>query len=260
MAKGNFFSTLRRAILIFILAAVALGSYLSRVRSTDWIEPLWVTIYPINGDNSEVTQTYIDALEESDFIAIERFIKTEALKFGVTTDDPVLVKLRNQLASKPPETPEKRSLPAVMLWSLKLRYWANRAEATDPKPKGDIRVFVLYYDPEKSPTLKHSLGLQKGLIGVVHGFANAALNSQNNVIITHELLHTLGASDKYRDGNYPIYPHGFAAPEKQPLLPQDHAEIMGGRIPKTQDHAEIPANLTQVVVGNVTAQEINWIP
>ncbi len=259
MAKGNLLSTLRKLTLLFVLIAVALGSYLSRVRSTDWIEPLWVTIYPINGDNSPVSQQYIEDLEQTDFAAIEDFIRRESGRYNLDNENPVFMKLRNPIVSRPPEPPEQRQVLSIMWWSLKLRLWANRAQSTDSKPKGDIRIFVLYYDPDTSPTLKHSLGLQKGLIGVVHAFAKSSLNPQNNVVIAHEMLHTLGASDKYGGSNYPAYPDGFAQPNKTPLLPQTKAEIMGGRIPITEEHADIPPGLRQVLVGEATAREINWV-
>ncbi|MEM7280269.1 MAG: hypothetical protein AAF438_01370 [Pseudomonadota bacterium] len=259
MAKADGLSTLRKIILLMILAAVALGSYLSRVRSTDWIEPLWVTVYPINGDDSAETDSYINQLEQADFLDVENFIQREASRFSVGNADPLFMKLRMPIDERPPEPPASRNLLSIMWWSLRLRVWANGVERKDPEPGGDIRIFVLYYDPTVHITLRHSLGLQKGLIGVVHAFARADLNPQNNVVIAHELLHTLGATDKYQDGNYPVFPQGFADPDKQPLLPQTHAEIMGGRIPKTEDQAEIPPSLRNVVVGPTTAKEINWI-
>jgi hypothetical protein len=56
---------------------------------------------------------------------------------------------------------------------------------------------VLYHDPALTPIVPHSLGLTKGLIGVVYAFASPEMNGANNVVIAHELLHTVGATDKY---------------------------------------------------------------
>ena len=82
----------------------------------------------------------------------------------------------------------------------------------------------------------------------------------NNVIIAHEFLHTLGASDKYdpADG-LPLFPLGFAEPEKEPRFPQRLAEIMGGRIPLSDYDAEIPGSLKHVIIGADTALEIRLI-
>ena len=60
-----------------------------------------------------------------------------------------------------------------MLWSLKLRYWAWNISRHAQEPE-DVRIFVLYHDPALTPTVPHSLGLTKGLIGVVYAFADSA--------------------------------------------------------------------------------------
>ena len=260
MAKGNFFKTIRISILLIILASVALGGWLSKVRTTDWREPLWVTIYPINGDNSPVTAKYISELIPDQFLPIEAFVLREAKKFDLSITEPVIMKLRSEVKEQPPKAPGAGNVLKIMWWSLKLRLWANKMEDRDSELPGDIRMFVVYYDPQVNPTVQHSLGLQKGLLGVVHAFAGRDQNAQNNVVITHEMLHTLGATDKYDvQGNLPIYPAGFAEPNKQPLYPQKYAEIMGGRIPKSENEATIPLGLKRVVVGSATAVEINWV-
>jgi hypothetical protein len=43
-----------------------------------------------------------------------------------------------------------------------------------------------------------------------------------------------------------------------PRVPQQFAEIMGGRIPISSLRADQPAGLHQVVIGRLTAREINW--
>lgn len=79
------------------------------------------------------------------------------------------------------------------------------------------------------------------------------------MVLAHELLHTLGATDKYAPStNAPLYPDGYAAPEARPLLPQTKAELMAGRIPVEEQRAEIPESLSQVVIGMATSREIGW--
>ena len=58
----------------------------------------------------------------------------------------------------------------------------------------------MYHDPSTLQTVPDSHGMQKGLIGVVHAFAQRPMAGTNNIVITHELLHTLGATDKYDPG------------------------------------------------------------
>ena len=73
-------------------------------------------------------------------------------------------------------------------------------------------------------------------------------------------LHTLGASDKYdRANNQPIYPDGYAEPDKSPLHPQRKAEIMAGRIPVSERKAVMPKSFATSSIGVKTAREIRWI-
>ena len=122
----------------------------------------------------------------------------------------------------------------------------------------DVRIFVRYHRPNLAVTLENSVGLQKGMVGIVNGYASRRHRGTNNVIIAHEFLHTLGATDKYsaNDGQ-PIGPDGLGEPDRQPLYPQRYAEIMGGRIALADDDSIIPKSLKYAVVGSLTASEIN---
>ena len=122
-----------------------------------------------------------------------------------------------------------------------------------------MRIFVLFHDPVVGVRLPHSTGLQKGLIGVVNAFAQSDMEGSSNVVIAHELLHTLGATDKYEPNGSPRFPDGYAEPDASPRTPQRRAEIMAGRIPVSETQAEIPEGMSQVVIGAQTAREINWI-
>jgi hypothetical protein len=96
------------------------------------------------------------------------------------------------------------------------------------------------------------------LLGVVHVFASDSQQAQNNIVIAHELLHTLGAIDKYDASGQPLNPQGYADLHAYPLHPQQQAEIMAGRIPVTEHRAEMPRSLADTVIGYATAAEIGW--
>jgi hypothetical protein len=147
----------------------------------------------------------------------------------------------------------------VIAWNLKMRWWVYRS--TDTVGLGPlVKMFVLYFDPAQSKRLAHSTGLQKGLIGRVNTFAARDMAKQNNVIIAHEFLHTLGATDKYDPAtSQPLYPDGYANPDLKPLLTQRYAEIMAGRTPLSQTEAETPTSLDDALIGSKTALEINWL-
>jgi hypothetical protein len=251
------FRKLRILLLLFVLFLVATGSWFEHARLTDWDAPVWAVVYPIAGDDSPITRDYLRRLHIDQLAVMERFLASEARSHGVAARQPLKVVLGPRLADLPPAPPAEASPLAVMLWSLRLRYWAWVNEQQDLL--GDVSLFVIYHDPARSPTVPHSLGLKKGHIGVVHAFADHEMTQANNVVITHELLHTLGATDKYDlRTDLPLYPLGYADPERRPLYPQDQAEIMAGRIPLGAEAAAIPDSLAQTVVGKATAREIGW--
>ena len=259
MAKGNFWRMMRIMILLYVLLFVAAGAWLARATTTDWDETLYVGIYPLNGDGSTVSADYIQALDERTFRGVERFMQRESARYGITIDSPVRIEVGEPVDDRPPAPPADRNVLKVMTWSLSLRYWAWRMQGRQPGPRPDVRIFVAYHDPQTNRALAHSLGLEKGLIGVVNGFAARRLAGGNNVVIAHELLHTLGASDKYDPGtSLPLFPAGYAEPDRAPLHPQRRAEIMGGRTPLSATEAVTPENLDEVVVGPATAVEIRW--
>jgi len=252
------FKKIRILILLYILLMVAGGAWLNKERTTDWDKPLTVAIYPINGDGSEATHKYINSLDFETFKPIEDFFIHEAKKYQLTLKKPIDIDLAPEINEQPPKPPYGKSVLSVMYWSLKLRYWSwSRDNYKYPK---EIQVFVIYFDPEKQKTVAHSLGLQKGLIGVVNAFADKKMAKENNIVISHEILHTVGAADKYNPRtNQPLYPIGFAEPDRAPVLPQKKAEIMAGRIPVEENKAEIPKGLKQAVIGKATAFEIRWL-
>ncbi|MGH1461534.1 MAG: hypothetical protein ACRBB6_05830 [Neptuniibacter sp.] len=260
MAKRSFWSQLRLLLLVVLLLIVSLNSWLSRVRSTDWQEPLWVAIYPINADQRADTQLFLDALQDEHFDEIEEFFNRESSRYGVTLDQPLQVFLAPEVMGQPPKPPVQASILDSVIWSLKLRYWAWGNDNWNQPSSPDIKIYVRLFSPINQQVLEHSMGLQKGMIGVVNGFSSIDYQAQNNFVTVHEILHTLGASDKYDVTNgQPVWPEGYADPYQDPLLPQYRAEVMGGRVPQSQGFALIPSSLKQVVVGPKTASEINWL-
>jgi hypothetical protein len=159
----------------------------------------------------------------------------------------------------PPAAAPDASLLARVLWSLRLRHYRMSALEPIARARPKITLFLLYHDPAQAAMLPHSLGLQRGLMGVVHLFATRAQAAQNDIVIAHELLHTFGATDKYdADSDVPVYPEGYAEPRREPRFPQRYAEIMAGRVPLGPQLQIMPDDLSQTLVGPATAREIGW--
>jgi hypothetical protein len=250
---------LRILFLLLVLLLVALTTWQDRYRSTRWREPLYAAIFPIAADASPVTSQYVASLTVERFKPIDRFFAREAARYPLRTGEPVRTRLRPELRESPPQRARSPNPIATALWSLKLRYWAWRVSGHVNEPE-DIRIFVLYHDPALTPAVPHSSGLTKGLIGVVYAFASPHMDGENDVVIAHELLHTLGATDKYQAlDDAPRFPEGFGDPQQIPLFPQRYAELMAGRRMLSADRWQQAESLDEVVIGPATAREIRWL-
>jgi len=250
---------IRVLILLVVLLWAATHTWVERNSSTRWKEPLWVGVFPINADGSPTAQHYIDSLSDRAFLDIEDFTAREAHRYGRQLEQPVHVLLYPQLRQAPPQLERNTRLLGTAWWSFKLRWFAWRTLDFGGRPPPRIRLLVLYHDPSALQELPDSHGMQKGLLGVVHAFALPSMAETNSIVIAHEMLHTLGATDKYDQANgLPLFPLGFAEPDRKPLYPQEKAEIMAGRRPLSPQDAQMPAALDEVVIGPATAAEIRW--
>jgi hypothetical protein len=259
VAGRSFLGNLRLALLVLVLLFVALGAWLDRARVRDWDTGLRVTIYPVAVGGTATAES-VARLNAEQFAELPRFMREEARRHGLALDEPLRVRVSHAATAPPPTLPADGGWLRTVFWSLHTRYWAWRVQARDPLPPPDVQVFALYHDPEPARALPDSLGLSKGLVAIANVFALHEASGSNNVVLVHELLHTLGASDKYdpRTGE-PTVPQGLGDPAQQPLYPQATGEIMAGRIAVAPGEAVIPGDLRQMRVGTVTAREIGWI-
>lgn len=251
------FRQLRILSLLLILLFVAASTWYSRASTTDWDETLYIAIYPINADGSDAARNQIAALNKQQFFDIEKFFAREAIRYTQTRVKPIEIEVAPEVKELPPALDRRGNFLQTGWWSLKVRWWASENDTAEIPP--DIKVFLLYYDADKYEVLDHSVGLQKGLVTIVKAFTGRKNIKRNNVIVAHELLHTVGATDKYDlRSNLPAFPNGFADPDQSPLYPQKRAEIMGGRIPLSESTAEQPDSLWETIIGPGTAIEIGW--
>lgn len=254
----SLFKLARILILLTVFVVLAFSAKRDKLHSRSWAEPLDVVVYPINADDgSAEVEQYIGDLDDQRFEAVDRFFRRQSEGYELIAASPTRMRLGQVLDELPPAAPRPDAgYPAIVWWGVQFRYWIFRHT---PDDDADIRVLALYHEAKEGRRLPHSLGLDKGLVAVVHAFANSRQDAQNNVVIAHELLHTVGATDKYDADNQPIFPDGYADPEQSPLYPQTHAEIMAGQVALSENDSRMAENLNQCVIGERTAREINWL-
>ena len=255
----QLFKNLRVLLLLGFLIFITLLTTHQIVYTRNWSSTLQAVILPINADGHLNTNDYIKSLTTADFSQIDRWLRREAAKFDLPLTEPVQVVLGEQIKTLPPEFPVDPTPVGVMFWGLRFRWWAYRNTPDDSGSLTRVRIFVMYHEGNSDKPLAHSLGLQKGLLGLVHAYALDSQTKQNNIVIAHEMLHTVGAVDKYEAWGNPIYPVGYANSNRNPLFPQRSAEIMAGRIPTSFGSSYMAESLKSVVINRHTAREINWI-
>ncbi|MCA1979103.1 MAG: hypothetical protein LDL19_07680 [Thiobacillus sp.] len=251
------FRRIRILILLGILAGALGFTWLEQWMVRGWGTALAVDLVPINGDGSAAAAATIAALDAADFDDINAFLERETARYGVRVAPAMHLEVLPEAKARPPAPPQNGNVLETVWWSLKLRGWVYRQSGQWLPQLGRVKLFVLYHAPQDGVALAHSLGLQKGLIGVVHAYADPRQQGQNNLVIAHELLHTLGATDKYGAGGFPVYPDGVADPSLPADAPQREAEIMAGRYVNAAGKLTMPASLELCVIGPKTAHEIN---
>jgi hypothetical protein len=248
----------RVAFLLVALAALVWVFTLQRPPPPpDWDETLRVVIYPYNADGSEVVAGYIETLTPDTFAPIEQFMTEQAEPHGLPVDRPFDLNLGPEI-TQAPTPPPRTGLLARSRWGLAVRWWHFRFR--DQLNKPDIIVVARFHSPDELPRQMHSIAIAAQRLAVAKLAASEASAEYNNVVIAHEILHTVGASDLYhRETGRPRHPEGYADHDRQPRHPQDRAEIMAGRIPLTAFLSREATGLQETTIGETTAREIGWL-
>ena len=256
----SVFKLMRIVALLSILFVIVVGTWMTERRLASWERPATVTIYPITKDGDGESWRYIRSLEAEDFEPVNDFMELEMRPYGITVTPAFYFQLAFPDTELPPEIPDQFSPAAIAWWSLKMRAWSWWKDFNDDLVTSDIQMFLIYHSATDRSEVEISVGMRKGRYGVLNVLAKRSRDERNLVIFAHELMHVLGASDKYTlSTGEPQYPFGFADPNQQPLFPQQRAELMGGRIPLTSYSSVMPASLRQCKLGQKTAEEIGFL-
>lgn len=256
----NMFKIIRVTVLLVILSSVIGTYYMQRDVAMDWRGSINIKVIPVLSDDLSSTEQFVNSLTEKNFKEVESYLIQNAKNHKRDIEYAITLTLENPIHSIPPTVPQAgSSFLTQSLWALKLKWWA-----WNNQPKGyrntDIRLYMLYQSPDKNVKLSHSTGIRNGLIGLINARALTRNKRFHNVILTHELLHIVGATDKYDlSSGQPLFPQGYYQANAKPLWPQQYAEIMGRAIPLSDNEFEVAERLSRTRIGEITAREIGWI-
>lgn len=262
MARSRFFYV-RVAVLLTVLVVVLLfaaSRWLRDRARAEWNRPQRVAfvIVPIG----PVEAAPIAALAARK-AKLEEVLTHELHRRRPTPDRPFQISVRGPaaLAVAPPE-PEGDGYFDLAAYAWHRWRWTRAVDAslsldTDAY---DSRIYVAVHAPVGKTEYVEGASDQGGHVGVVSCYLDASTIDWALAVATHELMHTLGATDKYDLATgLPLVPDGLAEPQREPLYPQRAAEVMARGVPLGPTTERPLAELDELKVGDATAREIGWL-
>jgi hypothetical protein len=263
--KRRFF-LVRVSILLFILFVVvlyAVRDYWSRQARRSWNRTLDVAIVLVRVDGERRVEDEAVGLFVERSGALEERLHAEALRYRPGAPKPFRFRVHGpvDVASKPPE-PASDGAVDLAKHAARLAAWLRDV---DPRAgivaeHWDTRIYVSVRRPKsrRAPAFVEGLSQKNGRIGLVSVDLDASMVDLTLFVVAHELMHTLGATDKYDELGRPRVPEGLAEPDRSPLYPQPFAEVMARNRLLSPGTDAIPESLDELAVGRLTAKEIGW--
>jgi hypothetical protein len=263
--RKRSFRRVRVALLLGALLATGLWAWTThqrRAERTTWARPLHVAGVmladaPLPEADVQALAARVPALGTTLNAEFDRHRPDGIdLPFGFTVFGPVAV------VQPPPLVAHDADLPARARHAWDLWWYLRDVNASAGLDAGEFdgRVYLVLRPagPASAPRFVEGQAEAGGEVGIVQ--AALGPDTVDGVLIAaaHELLHLLGATDKYDGDGRARAPEGLAEPERG--LPQRYAEIMAGEIPLAPGQGRAPWKLEEVRVGAATAAEIGWTP
>jgi hypothetical protein len=252
----------RRIRLLFLLGALAVtaawgaGTLQRRHARREWARPIDVRVVLLSRDGSGSPGLWrrgLDDLSSRLDADMRRWRGPGPAPFRIELVGPV------HWGGAFPQRPPTDDL-LDRLWGAVDVYRAvlsiERAAGAGSAP--DVSVYVLSEDGDDGwSAFAEGMGALNGDVAFVRASSGRALVVPLEVI-GHELLHTVGATDKYDLDGHSRAPEGLADPDLVPRYPQSQAEWMAGEVPLGPTAGRPPLDLAEMAVGPATAREIGW--
>lgn len=260
LARARRFQRMRVAVLLTgLCVALVWGFSVQRQRDarTTWTRPLRVAVVLL-GEDAGAAQVLRDGMPrlEAWFAREHLRHRPEGLK------QPVQFQV---FGPARPEAPLPWPEDTSSGWLARLRYARTLQGALEPldamvelEPRAyDARLYVVV-ESGTSGTFSEGVGAAGGELGLVRARVQGTDTMLALTALAHELLHCLGATDKYDAQGHALLPQGLVDPERAPVLPQEQAEVMVGEVPLEAGAGRLPDSLDELAVGPLTAAEVGW--
>jgi len=263
-ARRSNFRHLRIAVLSSVLAIVLLYAYKDVTRRrerTTWERTLNVAIVllrsgPVDREATEILRKRAPDLESRLAAQMDRHAGRRGVRpFAFTVYGP------EDISELPPSPKSNGGLDLALHAFRAWRYFRDVDSRADVPTAGFDSRLYLVIRPVESARRKVVEGQseQGGRVGQVAVELDASMVDFALIVATHELFHTLGATDKYDAFGRCIVPDGLANPQQSPLYPQVAAEVMARNVALSPTDERPPDRLDELVVGEKTAAEIGWL-
>jgi hypothetical protein len=265
---------LRLAVLATILLGVSLYAakdYLDRRGRNDWQRTLRVALVVL--EQEPVHPAALDAMRAR-LPALEARLDSELRRYRTGTSANTITGITAALQpfdfelfgpvkiQEPPPEPKSEGFIDLSRHSFGLWRYVSAVdrELGIDASSFDSRVYVVVRPPA-APGIRLVEGMsqQNGRVATVSVELADDMADLALFVATHELFHTLGASDKYDSKGQVLVPSGLVEPAKNPLYPQRFAEIMARNRPVSPTEEVVPDSLGELAVGRDTAIEIGWL-
>jgi hypothetical protein len=174
--------------------------------------------------------------------------------------EPVTWRLASPVVSEPPPLPpEGQSLTERAGAAVEFERAARALDEQAGVGSADDVVLYVLLEAQGGATTVEGLAERDGRRGVVRASLSDTELGLELAAPAHELLHCVGASDKYGPDGHALLPDGLAEPELQPRFPQTFAEVMVGEVPVGEAEGRAVSDLSEVRVGPATAREVGWV-
>ena len=264
-AKVRTASRIRLAILVGLLAITvlwALHDIYSRRARTEWERPVSVAVALVQ--LGPVDQSALDALRAR-FPALEARFASEYHRYGrgqlarpvtFTVYGPVNVD------RSAPDDPDA-SIPSLAQHAYDLWRWTRAVDEGSALPARDFdsRIYLVVRAPrDRGRQWVDGSSELGGRVGVARVELDVSAVDLALFVVSHEFLHTLGASDKYDVTGRALIPDGLVEPDRIPRFPQRYAEVMARNLVLAPGDERPPESIAELGVGIATAREIGWAP